>query len=320
MAHLRLVTTDRYPEGEAGGRAPTEGGELGATQRVILQYLRHRAATVAPLTLRNERTILMAWANQLGRRHLRQVGPAAIEDWLTSIADKAPTTRRARFTIVRSFLGWCVEQNHLPRNPAERIPTPKVPRATHRSLNCDQAAQLLAACEGPRDRLIVLLGLQLGLRRAEIAALTIDDIEWSDRIITVTGKGGHERRLWIPDELAEAIDTYLSHSPAIHGPLIRGDKYPTSPVQPVWVGRRVTALARAAGVKRQAWDGVSAHALRHTAGTDVARSTNGDVVAVRDFLGHANLATTQVYVSGDPLRLRAAIDGRRYSRGVRRVS
>lgn len=282
--------------------------------RTVVRYLRHRRPLVAPTTLITERTILIGWSRHMGNRLLANIGQGHIEAWLDSITHLAPRTRRARFTIVRSFLAWCVDERLIARNHADRIPTPKVPRTTHRALNQQQTRALLDACATSRDRLIILLGLQLGLRRAEIAGLTVEDIDWHDRTLLVTGKGGHQRTLWIPDELAEAIEAYLADSPAIHGPLIRGDRYPTRPVAPPWVGRRVTVLCRAAGVKRQAWDGVSTHALRHTAGTDVARSTGGDVVAVRDFLGHASLATSQVYVAGDPLRLRSAIDGRRYLR------
>lgn len=279
-----------------------------------LRYVRHRRATAAPLTIRTERCILLGFATACGNRNIMAVGRTTIEKWMASIRHLAPTTQRARFTVVRGFFRWATRERIIPRDPTDGLAAPKVPRRPHRALNHDQAASLLDACRDSRDLLIVLLGLQLGLRRAEIASLRLEDIDFAEHVLTVTGKGGHARTLAIPDELRHALDRYLRDRPAIHGPLIRGDLKPSDPVQPVWVGRAVTRVARDAGVKRAAWDGVSAHALRHTAGTDVARTTGGDVVAVRDFLGHANLATSQTYVAGDPERLREAIEGRRYQR------
>jgi len=87
---------------------------------------------------------------------------------------------------------------------------------------------------------------------------------------------------------------------------------PHEGIRPNRVGDIVRQVCWDAGVKGCSWDGVSTHALRHTAATDVHRAT-GDVLAVQAMLGHSSLAVTQVYVQGlNVEQLRTAMEGRSY--------
>lgn len=277
----------------------------------ITRYIEQRVAACAAATIEGERGILRGWAHHMGARPLRQIGGADIVRWLAEIRHLAPSTRRNRLRVVRAFCRWAIRHRLISRDPTADAPMPKVPRRPHRALTQEQAEAIVAECEDSRDRLIILLGLHIGLRRAEIAALHVEDLDMAASTVWVEGKGGHVRVLPMPGELVAAVDAYLRDWGVIHGPLVRGDKWPDRAVTPPWVGRRVTELARRAGVKRMPWDGVSAHALRHTAATHVARRT-GSAMAVRDLLGHASLATSQVYVAEDPGRLAEAVEGRSY--------
>jgi integrase len=283
-------------------------------QRAIDDYLEGRRASIEPISLESERHVLNQWAEHMGGLQPRQIGRTAIQRWLVEIEGRADTTKRNRYTIVRMFFDDMVRDpsNPIKANPLRQVPVPKVARGRHRSLNWEQSRNLVRACTDSRERCIVVLGLQLGLRRAELAGIRLEDIDWAEERLYVVGKGGHSRNLPIPSEALRAITDYLDDSPAAHGPLLRNDRFPERGVNPVWVGRKVSAIAKRAGVKRFPWDGVSTHALRHTAATHVARNTGGNVVQVRDFLGHANIATSQVYIDEDAERLRDAISGRTY--------
>lgn len=278
--------------------------------REIAAYMKRRSGEVADLTLTSERCTLRNWAAAMGNRQLCQIGPDDLAGWLATMRHLAPSTRRYRFTVVRAFLDCAALDGKISRNPARRLRTPTAPAHGHRALSYEQAGDLLNGCRDSRDRLIILLGLHLGLRRAEIAGLTMDAIDWSTRHIHVTGKGSKTRGLPIPDELWEALQQYLEDQRITHGAVIRNTR--GGAVPPVWVGRAVSRIGYASGVKRQPRDGVGTHSLRHTAATHIARETGGDVQAVRDTLGHASLATTQVYVDRDPERLRGAVSGRTY--------
>lgn len=291
-----------------------------AKETTELQVLAHdyvtgrvRARAIRPLTAVNERRVLGYFTTAMGRRSPGQVGRADLERWMGTMVHLAPGTVRARFAIVRRFLSHLVDTDVIKRSPARAIPAPKVPRSRHRALSHEQAAAIVAACAGPRDRCIVLLDFQLGLRRAEIAGLQVGDFTFGQRPkVRVHGKGGHERILAVTAEALVAVNSYLATSPANGGPLIRGDKYPARGVSPDWVGRTFARIAYEAGVKAAPRDGISTHAGRHTCATDIHELT-GDVLAVQQVLGHQSLAATQVYVDALGVeKLRTAMEGRSY--------
>lgn len=232
----------------------------------------------------------------------------AVERWMATTTHLAPGTRRTRWSTVRCFLRWLQREGHLKRDPMAHLTPPKVPRAVHRALASEQVEALLRVCEDQRDRLIITLGWRLGLRRAEIAGLEVGDINPGTRCALVTGKGGHERHVPLTRAATAELDRYLSWAGVTAGPLLRLPRYPERGVSAPWVGRRVTLLCYAAGIKARPRDGVSTHALRHSLATDMHES-GASVLAIRDVLGHRSLVTTEIYVRGMGVeQLRAAME------------
>lgn len=291
------------------------------TKRAI-NYVETRRTTgvIRPSTAKSERLILQRFAVVMGNRRLAQLGRPDIDRWLASMAHLAPATRRSRWSVVHHFLAHQVETGTLRRNPMNGIRPPKVPRSVHRSLDSHQVAALFGACRDSRDRLILELGLQLGLRRAEIASLEVGDVSFVSGEIRVLGKGGHEDPLPLTEAARRALRDYMAANPQITaGPLIRSyhPRYAHQALQPRWVGEQVRRISFESGVKVANFDGVATHSLRHTAATDVYR-LGGDVRDVQDLLRHSSLATTSIYIKGKNLdRLRAAIEGRDYRHGFK---
>lgn len=266
---------------------------------------------IVELTGRGQRDTLRGFA-AVAPHDPSKITRKTIERWLGTIRHLSPGTRRNRYSVVRCFIKWLQRRNYLKRDPMRDLNPPKVPRAVHRAISDSQAHALLAACENPRDQVIVSLGLQLGLRRAEIAGLEVGSFSPGGDVVVVTGKGGHQRQLPVTTALRENLRRYLSWSGVSAGPLIRLPGCPERGVTPPWIGRRVTILAYKAGIKERPRDGVSTHAMRHHAATAVYHRT-GDVLVVRDMLGHQSLAVTQVYVKGmDVSKMREAMEGRDY--------
>ncbi len=282
------------------------------------QYVSRRLATgsIATSTASNERKVLARFANFLGKRRISQVGTADVERWMASLAHCAPNTRRTTWGITSGFLSWAVDEGHLKRHPMRGLKAPRVPRAVHRALDHDQASALLAACRDDVDRLVIELGLQLGLRRSEITSLELGDVNLTTREAVVHGKGGHQRTVPLTDRTVQVIRSYLAGRPWITaGPLVRSPWMPWTGVRPDWITLRVGTIAYDAGVKRGPGDGVNAHVLRHTAASDIYRRSR-DAKLVQDVLGHQSLAATQIYVRGlDTDRLRDAMEGRDYRSG-----
>ena len=289
----------------------TTRGQVGA-------YLNDRTniGKLTPRTAAHMRGTLYAFTDHMPV-HPEKIRRRDILRWLRTTTHLSAGTRRLYWTRAKGFTDWLLRRGVLRKDPFLDVPAPKVPRAVHRSLEPDQIRALLAACVTPRDRVVVLLGVHTGLRRAELAALEIGDVSLAARTVMVrSGKGGHQRLLPLSEEAARAVAYYVAGAGLASGPLLRRLTDPQAGVAPGTVSRIFDGVARRAGVKMRAWDGVAAHSMRHTAAS-AWYDASGDVLAVRDLLGHANLVTTQRYVRGmDVERLRSAVEGRRYLGGA----
>ena len=251
---------------------------------------------------------LRSFAHHFGRRPLGQLNQRAVERWLESLAHLAPNSRAAYLSSLRQFTAWLAEEGHVPVDPCLRIPKVRRTHAVPRAQSREAVGKVLAACRTDRDRAIVWLMVGMGLRRGEVAALRWEDYDPSGRVMLVRGKGDRERELPVPTEVARIL-TRLNGGA---GAIIRSHKDRFRGVQPGTIGKRVTQLMRDAGIKRAAYDGVSAHALRHTAASDVLDACD-DLRVVQEMLGHQNLATTAIYLRRAGVKkMRAAMEGRDY--------
>lgn len=233
--------------------------------------------------------------------------------WMRTTTHLAAGTRHLYVVRVRGFTTWLLRRGVIRKDPFLDIPPPKVPRAVHRTLEPDQARALLAACVEPRETVMILLALHTGLRRAELAALEIGDINLAARTVLVrAGKGGHQRLLPLSGEGTCAVARYVAAAGLSGGPLLRSLSDPQAGIRPGTVSRIFADLAYRSGVKLRAGDGVGPHSLRHSFATDT-HAACGDVLAVSELLGHVSLSTTRRYVAGMNVeRLRSAVEGRTY--------
>ncbi len=173
---------------------------------------------------------------------------------------------------------------------------------------------LLAACPDQRARLIVVLMAQCGLRAGDLARVRVDDIDFARRRMDVRAKGGGgdvTHTVPVPAEAWGMIDSWLRGRR--RGPLIANERRNTlTAVTGAHLSRLVRGWMREAGVKHAPWDGVSAHALRHTCAQDMLDG-GASVDEVRAVLGHRTCATTELfYLRCEPRGLAAAIEGRHY--------
>ena len=281
-------------------------------------YLREKRACgrISPSTERAMRRVLTDFA-ALCPQDPSRISRRDVVRWMNTTRHLTPSTRFLYWQRVRGFTSWLVRHGDLRKDPFIDLPAPKQVRTVHRCLNEDQVQALLAACVAPRERVMVLVGLHTGLRRAELAGLQIGDLDLAARTVFVrTGKGGHQRLVPLSTEAARVVGGYVAELGESHGPLIRSEKNPRVGVTPGTVGRIFGDLAYRAGVKVRPRDGVSMHATRHTAATGWYEAT-GDVLAVRDLLGHANVANTQRYVALRSVeRLRSTVEQTRYLPGA----
>lgn len=265
-------------------------------QRTIEPYVRGRVrrGEIRPLTARNVRMVLNQFAavnpvacSQLTKRH--------VERWLDSVEHLAQSTRRNRLTVVRTFCGWLVEEEMVRRDPCRQVRPLREPRRVPRALAAEQVAAILQACPDTRARLAVLLMCQEGMRRGEVARLEVGDFDMTNRLVTVLGKGGHMRVLYVTDQTRQAVSDHLAVCGDVAGPLLRSYQFPTRGLHPDTVSAIVRRAMEDSGVKRAARDGVSAHALRHVALTDMLRN-GAHIRDVQAVAGHQHLSSTETYL------------------------
>lgn len=281
---------------------------------LIEPYLgcRLRAGEITALTARNDRCALRRFAAVLDGTPAEDLDQRHGRVWLESLDGLAPHTRRRRLSSVRGFCRWAVEEGHMPVNPVARLKGPRMPRTVPRALATEAVTVLLSACPDARARLIVTWMVQLGLRCVEVAGVELGDVDRRARTVRVTGKGGHQRILPLVDEAAAALAAYLAEEPpAGAGPLIRSRVFPGRGLAPSTISNMVARWMDDAGIKLRSRDGVSAHALRHTAATDMLLS-GAHLRDVQAALGHAHLQTTEVYLPLVVHGLATAMEGRHY--------
>lgn len=271
---------------------------------------RVRQGEITALTARNHRTILYQFATSAGcassdlkERHVRR--------WLEDFEHLAQSTRRNRLAIVKSFCRWLHEAGRSPVDAALRVRSMKEPTRVPRALTAQQVALILDACVDTRARLAVLLMVQEGLRRGEVARLQVGDVNLQHGVMTVTGKGGHQRVLHVTEQARLAVIEHLSVEGAVAGPLLRSRQFPQRGLHPDTVSALVRRAMEAAGVKRAPFDGVNPHALRHTALTHMLIA-GAHVRDVQQVAGHRNLSTTERYLPLLVGTLSGAMSGRWY--------
>jgi integrase/recombinase XerC len=224
-------------------------------------------------------------------------------------------------STLRSFFRWACREGHLEKNPARGLPSPRIPRTLPRALTLPDTERLLSAEEEgfipERECALFELLYATGLRVSEAAGLDLEDVDFSARLVRVTGKGSRERIVPFGETASEALRGYLPSRAALRHNERRAahrrdaeDDDPESG-EPLFVnarGGRLTTRSMARLLKRRLRAAglpaeISPHALRHTFATHLLQA-GADLRAIQELLGHASLSTTQKYTHLDAARLR----------------
>jgi len=227
-------------------------------------------------------------------RHRSSVGGRSIQRGLSAL---------------RSFFDFCVREGTMAGNPARAVSAPKAPRRLPNVLDTDRAGALVELDgDDPlslRDRAMLELTYSSGLRLSELCGLAVADVDLEGGLVTVLGKGRKVRRIPVGRHARDAIRAWLAVRGELAGP---GE----SALFVSRRGRRISARtvqARFAGRARERGIGVHVHPhmLRHSFATHLLESS-GDLRAVQELLGHADIGTTQVYTHLDFQHLAAVYD------------
>ena len=254
---------------------------------------------------------LSGLARSFGNRPLASLTVWHLEQRLEQIGHLAPATRHGHVCALKTFCRWLAAHGYITTDPSTAIMSPRLSRGLPRALSKTDITQLLHALPDARAQVIILLMVQEALRCGEVSRAQLHDVSFIDRTLRVIGKGGHIRLLPMSAETWTALERYLEEYPATHGPVVRSYRPFGSALTPHTVSTLVSRWMRDANLKRHACDGISAHACRHTAATDMLRA-GAHIRDVQAALGHASLTSTERYLPNLVGNLRDAMGGRTY--------
>lgn len=290
----------------------TSSDDLRTPVENFLRYLKVERQ-LSPLTLssyQRQLDALMALMTESGLRQWHQLEPADVR----ALAAKSrrsglqPTSLALRLSALRSFLDWQVAKGALPANPAKGIATPKTSRHLPKNIDVDEMGQLLDIdLNDPlavRDRTMLEVMYGAGLRLSELVGLDCRHFDAESGEVWVTGKGSKDRRLPIGRTASDWLQRWLEMRP-LFSP--QEDAIFLSRQGKRISARNVQKRFAEWGVKQGINSHIHPHKLRHSFATHMLESS-GDLRAVQELLGHANLSTTQIYTHLDFQHLASVYD------------
>jgi len=284
-----------------------------AAQRTVLEdkierFLEYQRSyrSHSPLTVSTYRCDLSQFCRWLMGRLGSLPEPSAITrelvmQYAVTLSGRAAATVCRKITVLSVFFGFLMDLGELDTNPARRIPLPKPAGRIPNAISEEDAQRLIAAADSPFERAMLLLMLTAGLRRSEVGAIRLEDVNLENHALLVRGKGAKQRIVPLMPQAAEAIRNYLAARPDVDQPYLflspQGQRLAND-----YLNRTLRRILARAGLTKR----ITPHMLRHTFATHLVR--NGvDVRTVQELLGHSDLETTAGYLHSDTRAKQTAV-------------
>jgi integrase/recombinase XerD len=234
-------------------------------------------------------------------RSLRRAGPDDIVGYLERLRTRGlrPASVARRISALRGLFKHLVREGELRRDPTENLEAPRRTRSLPRTLSREVVAALIESPDlkeprGVRDRSVLELLYATGMRASECLGLTLDDVNLSAGYVVCTGKGRKQRLVPVGAEAARWVSRYLRDVRPLStrvrdsGRLFVNPRGGRLSRQSLWtIVRRAAARA---GLRQR----ISPHVLRHSFASHLLEG-GADLRSIQAMLGHADIATTQIY-------------------------
>lgn len=249
----------------------------------------------------------------LGREidSVTKVTPPLLADFLISEKKRGLTATSIKLEAValRIFFRFLTARARIQADPAEKLPLPRLPQMLPQPLSQPDMSKLVAAPAGDspleiRDRALLELLYACGLRIAEACSVRLENLDEEGGVIRVTGKGNKTRLIPVGRAALEALKFYLTNArPKLVSPKsgaeiflsVRGHE-----LTPARIWQLVRHYAKIAGIE----ESIHPHQLRHSFATHLL-SGGADLRIIQEMLGHASIATTQIYTQVDRGQLKS---------------
>lgn len=272
----------------------------------FLEHERNYSAHTLRAYLREVASFIAFCRDDLGLASPEAVTPAAVRAYLAHLHGNglSRTSLQRALAAVRTYFRFLAREGEVGSNPARVVPTPKAPKRLPEVPTVAQLSEMLEALpatpQGVRDRVALELLYGCGLRAAELVGLNLDDLDLSQRLVRVLGKGRKERIVPFGREAEKALRAYLPVRAQLRQKVREDDG------EPLLVNlqggrlsdRSLRRILERAVRQLSVVHRIHPHTLRHAFATHLLEA-GMDLRAIQELLGHASLATTQRYTHLD---------------------
>ncbi len=268
---------------------------------MFLAYLKHekRYSANTVISYRNDLEQFYQYIKKaFDIENISEASHLHIRSWMAQMSEDNMGARsiNRKISALRSYCKFLMKRGLLEKDPTIKIQPPKTTKRLPVYIEQQDIGKLFELVEfednfnGRRDRMVLELLYNTGMRRAELLNLKDSDVDTARQYIKVLGKGNKERLIPVSQQMASSLDAYMKEKRALHGSgwLMVTDK--GAQLYPEMAYRIVKKfLSLVTTIEKR-----SPHVLRHTFATHLTNN-GAEINAVKDLLGHASLAATQVY-------------------------
>lgn len=252
-----------------------------------------------------------AWALDREIDSVTKVTPPQLSEFLISEKKRglSATSIKLEAVAIRIFFRFLTARARIQADPAEKLPLPRLPQTLPQPLSQPDMAKLVAAPTGDspleiRDRALLELLYACGLRIAEACSVRLENLDEEGGVIRVTGKGNKTRLIPVGRAALEALKFYLTNArPKLVSPKSGGEIFLSvrgHALTPARIWQLVRHYAKISGIE----EAVHPHQLRHSFATHLLAG-GADLRIIQEMLGHASIATTQIYTQVDRGQLKS---------------
>ena len=261
------------------------------------------------LSVRRSLEALLHWAREKKFADWRDLGVDDLSAFLAHLKKRLEASSlRIAIVHLKIFFRFLALRNLVEADPSEPLLSPRSGSHLPETLHVNQVEKLLNSIDparplGRRDLAILELFYSSGLRLAEICSVRLETLDLEDGFLRVTGKGNKTRIVPVGARASEAIESYLANErPGLVKPHTSSEIFLSvrgGPIGPDRVRKIVKERARQAGIEQNMYP----HLLRHSFATHLLQN-GADLRVIQELLGHADIATTQIYTHVDDQRLK----------------
>lgn len=296
---LRTILDDVMYDYEIQARERSLIVASGFGDKVRLYLASKKLDGLSNLTLKNYWGVLSRFAMAMPK-DIETVTAIDIRRYMAAVAAQtgiSKATMGKQVSMLKTFFAWLQDQEYITRDPMRQIKLTKTEKRMRKSLTSEELERLRDGCKTDRQRALIEFLFATGCRLAEIHALDIGDLNWSEMTVRVIGKGNKEREVNFTAKARLYLRKYLNGRTT--GPLFLASKSPFGRLACRSIEREIDEIAKTAGFDKSIYP----HLLRHTTATLLLKAGMA-ITDIQTTLGHSSPATTMVYATTDPTNVR----------------